>query len=128
MAPATQTEADVIRDTERSRLRHLVAGNVEAALAFHAPDFQLINPLGGIFSRSEYLDAIASGYLDYVRWDPESIEVRIDKDTAAIRYKSTIQVTLGGVPRPALPHWHTDLYERSKKGWHVVWSQATQIV
>ena len=128
MEPRTQTEADLIRETERSRLRHLVAGNVQAAGPFHAPDFQLINPLGRLFSKSEYLDAIESGFLKYVRWDPESIDVRVDNNTAAIRYKSTLQVTFGGVSRPALPHWHIDLYERHKEGWHVVWSQATQII
>ena len=128
MKPGTQTEADAIRDVERSRLKHLIAGNVEAASPFHAPDFQLISPLGRAFSKSEYLDAIASGFLHYVQWEPGSIEVRLYGDTSVIRYKSTLKVTLGGEPGAALNYWHTDLYEKYKERWHVVWSQATEIV
>ena len=53
----SQAEFDVIRETERERLRALVEGNMEVARKLHADDFQLISPLGGTFPRSSILAA-----------------------------------------------------------------------
>jgi hypothetical protein len=50
---------------ERRRLRALVAGDPEAAEQLHADDYQLITPSGATLSKHEYLDAIASGELNY---------------------------------------------------------------
>ncbi len=112
---------------ERERLSLLVAGDVEAARRLHAEDFQLVNPVGRALSRDQYMQSLSSGYLDYVAWQPGPIEVRIAGPIAAIRYRSELQVTLGGEARPRLPHWHTDVYRRSNGRWQVVWSQATEI-
>ena len=48
MSSASEPEAvsDLIRATERERLRSLVTRNLETANQLHADDFQLINPLG----------------------------------------------------------------------------------
>ena len=112
---------------ERERLSLLVAGDVEAARRLHSEDFQLVNPVGRALSRDQYMQSLSSGYLDYVAWDPGPIEVRIAGPLAAIRYRSELQVTLGGEPRPRLPHWHTDVYRKTGGRWQVVWSQATEI-
>jgi hypothetical protein len=73
------------------------------------------------------MQSLSSGYLDYVAWDPGPIEVRMSGPIAAIRYRSELQVTLGGRPLPRLPHWHTDIYRNINGRWQVVWSQATEI-
>lgn len=116
-----------LQTLERTRLRALVSGDIETARALHADDFQLITPIGVALSRSEYLGAIASGQIDYLHWEPGSIDVRLHGDTAAIRYRAELEVVFGGHPMPRAGHWHTDLYERTASGWQVVWSQATQI-
>lgn len=46
-ASNVHAEADLIRRTERERVRALVEANVKRARQLHADDFQLINPLGG---------------------------------------------------------------------------------
>lgn len=125
--PRIAAEKDMIRDIERLRLSHLVAGNIIAARELHADDFQLINPMGKAFSREEYLGSLASGYLDYLHWQPGPIEVHLEGDTAVIRYRSQLQVSLGGKPREPLPHWHTDLYRKRDGRWQVIWSQATEV-
>ena len=103
----------------------LVAGDAAAADSLHAPDFQLINPYGRLSTKAEYLGALKSGFLDYVRWDPEPIAVRVYGNAAAVRYKSMLEVVVNGERAPARPHWHTDVYERRDGRWMVVWSQAT---
>src|SRR5687767_6609068 len=69
--PGTSTpgEEEAVRAVERHRLQLLVAGDVAAARELHADDFQLINPVGRALTRDQYMQSLASGYLDYVAWD-----------------------------------------------------------
>lgn len=121
------TEADLIRATERGRLRALVEANMEVARQLHADDFQLINPLGQSLSKEQYLGGIASGDLDYLVWEPESIEVRLYDQAAVIRYQSQLEIVVQGQKVPRQRYWHTDSYEKRNGRWQVVWSQATEI-
>lgn len=120
-------ETDRIRDVERRRLRALVDADMEVARQLHAPDFQLITPIGDALSKDEYLGAIAAGHLKYVIWEPETIEVRLYGNAAAIRYRAQLEVIFSGHKVPLSPYWHTDLYEQHEGYWLVVWSQATAI-
>ena len=118
-------EAELIRSTERERLRVLVAGDVERAAQLHTDDFQLINPLGGALSKAQYLGGIGSGQIHYLYWEPESIAVRLYADAAVIRYRSELEIVVKGHHIPRQRYWHTDLYERHGTQWQVVWSHAT---
>ena len=118
-------DAEVIRATERERLRALVGGDVERAGRLHAEEFQLINPLGGALSKEQYLGAIRSGQIHYLHWEPESIAVRVYGDAAVIRYVSQLEIVVQGHHIPRQRYWHTDLYERHGHQWRVVWSHAT---
>ena len=122
-----QAEADLIRATERERLRALVEANVPRASQLHADDFQLINPLGGALSKGQYLGGIGSGEIDYLFWEPDSIAVRLYDEAAVIRYPSHLEIIVQGRHVPRQRYWHTDLYERRDGQWQVVWSQATEI-
>jgi ketosteroid isomerase-like protein len=128
-APAgqDQAEADILRETERERLRALVEGDVSRAGQLHTEDFQLINPLGGVLSKEQYLGGIGSGQIKYRFWEPDSITVRVYGDVAVIRYQSQLEIDVQGVHIPRRRYWHTDLYERREGQWRVVWSQATGI-
>lgn len=121
------SDSDILRDTERERLRALVAADVARAGPLHADDFQLINPLGGALSKEQYLGGIASGQIKYLAWEPESIAVRRYGDVAVIRYQSQLEIIVQGRHIPRQRYWHTDLYERRNGQWQVVWSHATGI-
>lgn len=123
----TDGEAELIRAAERARLAALVAGDVAKAAQFHADEFQLVNPVGAVLSKAQYLGSLASGQLDYVAWEPAEIEVRHEGRQAVIRYRSKLQVTVNGRSLPKTPHWHIDVYEKRNGKWQVVWSQATRI-
>jgi hypothetical protein len=84
------TEADLIRATERERLRGLVAGDASAVRDLHADDFQLINPGGAAVSKEQYLSDVASGVVNYLVWEPGAIKVRLYGEGAVIRYQSQL--------------------------------------
>ena len=122
---AQDQEAELLRSTERERLNALVTGDVERAARLHTDDFQLINPLGGSLSKEQYLGGIRAGQIRYSYWEPESIAVRLYADSAAIRYRSELEIVVQGRHIPRQRYWHTDLYERRGGQWQVVWSHAT---
>lgn len=122
---AADQDAELLRATERERLRALVSGDVERAGQLHTADFQLINPLGGALSKEQYLGGISSGQIRYLYWEAESIAVRIYGDVAVIRYESQIEIIVQGHHIPRQRYWHTDLYERHGSQWQVAWSHAT---
>jgi Domain of unknown function (DUF4440) len=102
-------EAEVIRTTERERLRALVAKDMEVARQLHAEDFELVNPGGVTFSKDQYLGAVASGELDYVVCEPDSpMQVRVHADCAVIRYRSKLEVIFKKQAFPADPLHHTN--------------------
>jgi ketosteroid isomerase-like protein len=120
-------EADLLRATEHERVHALVAGDVSRAMELHADDFQLVNPLGGVMSKEQYLGGVSSGQINYRSWEPESMVVRVYGDVAVLRYRSQLEIVVGGRHIPRQRYWHTDLYERRGGGWQVVWSHATGI-
>ena len=126
-SPRDQAEADLLRATERARLRALVDGNVDRARGLHSPDFQLITPAGTTVTKEQYLGFIASGQLDYLYWEPDSIAVRMYENSAVIRYRSQLEVNVFGTKVSRRPYWHTDVYEKRDGRWQAVWSQATEI-
>ena len=128
MTMSSAAEVEELRATERTRLRALVDADIEVARALHAEDFQLITPGGSVLSREQYLDGIASGYLNYRVWEPDSeIDVRLYDEVALIRYRSRLHMSLDGAAGELRHVWHTDDYEKRDGRWQIVWSHATII-
>lgn len=96
----------------------------------HAPDFQLVHPSGGVWSRDQYLAGIASGHINYRRFEAVSpIDVMADRDLAVLRYRSLIDIAVAG-QRPGeleCGHLECDWRDGSGASWQVRWSQATSI-
>ncbi len=124
----TRFEADELRATESERLRALLNGDMEVARKLHADDFQLVTPLGAVFSKEEYLGAIAAGHLHYLACELDSsIDVRTYGKVALIRYRAQIEIEVQGQRYARAPYWFIDVYERREDRWQVVWSQGTGI-
>lgn len=125
---ASPPDLAALEKVEHERVRALVDADIETARKLHADDYQLINPMGGVITREQYLGAIASGDLDYLSWTPGQMAVRHFGSGAVVRYQAEIQVVVKGVPdAPVGKLWHTDVYELRDGRWQVVWSQATHI-
>lgn len=126
-ASSSTSEADLLRETERARLRALVSADIVQARQLHAPDFQLITPIGTALSKEDYLGAVASGQIKYLTWKPADIAVRLYDGVAVIRYSAQLEVVFNGHKIALSDYWHTDTYEHRDGRWMVVWSQATAI-
>ena len=121
------TSPEVLQDLERKRLAALVAADIDLARSLHADDYELITPGGASMSREEYLDAISTGELHYVVFEPASeLRVRIYERAAVIRYRAKIEVLVSGELDSGL-FWHSDVHELRQGRWQAVWSQATRI-
>lgn len=125
--PEAYDLARQLQNTERTRLRALVDGDMAAAGALHADDYQLITPGGATLSKAEYLGAIEDGSLRYTRFEPDGeIRVRLWGRGAALRYQVIIENVADGSPFHDRC-WHTDIYELRDGRWQAVWSHATRI-
>jgi len=127
------TSADLeeeLRGIERRRLRSLVEVRLDEADALHAPDFALVHPSGGVWSKDQYLQGIASGDIDYRSFEAVSaIDVMVDGKIAVLRYRSAIDIAVRGQEPGLLECWHLDCYRGDSGGgpWRIRWSQATSI-
>jgi Domain of unknown function (DUF4440) len=121
-------QAERLRQIERTRLKALVDANVAVAGPLIANDFELINPLGELLTRTDLLGDVGSGALDFVSDTITSqIGVRLHGDAATLRYRHTISVALAQVGSVTHPAWTTALYERRKGNWQIVWEQTGAI-
>ena len=120
-------DAELMRETERRRLRALVEADMAAAEPLHAADYQLITPAGHALSKADYLGSIAAGELRYEVFEPASpIAVRGAGPVALLRYQARITVAEDAAAM-SITCWHTDFYELRDDRWQAVWSQATAI-
>jgi hypothetical protein len=121
-----ETVKELIRNTERLRLKSLVDADMVTARKLHADDFELITPSGGVMSKEKYMTDIESGRLDYKIWNPGDITVRLYGNVALIRYTDTgFEVFQNGKLAWSGIVKHTDLYEKIDGQWKVVWSHAS---
>ncbi len=127
--PTMAMTEDGLRDLEERRLRSLVDFDPATADELHAHDFQLINPSGIALSKEAYLGDLASGFVDYLIFEPASgIDVHLVLGAGILRYQSSLELVLGGSPIPKSTYWHTDYYEERDGRWQAVWSQATEVL
>ena len=123
------SDADLIRQIERQRLRSLVDVDLGTARRLHTDDFQLINPAGAPLTKQEYLGALESGQLDYIAWEPGDITVKLYGNAAVIRYRDNrFDVNSGSNIVHRGPMYHTNVYERRGGEWQIVWSQASGVI
>ena len=120
--------SEAVQAIERERLAALLKADIQTAGRIHADDFQLITPLGAVFSKDQYLGAVAAGVIKYVVMELESqVDARVYGDVVLIRYRAAIEIDVQGQRYPRASYWFTDAYEKRDECWQIVWSQGTGI-
>ena len=126
---AGATDPGRLDEQERRRLAALVAADTTLLDDLHAEDFVLVNPGGGEWDKTFYLGGIADGSIDYRRFEVVTpIQVLADDSVAVVRYRSAIEIAVGGGPYESLYAWHLDCYRHDERSgrWRCLWSQATR--
>ena len=114
------TIAEIIRATERDRLRAFVSADIPVLERLHTDDFQLINPGGRTLTKAEYLGGVAAGDIAYLVWAPSSaMDVRLYDEAAAVRDQSHTEIVDFGETF-VIDNWHPDVYEWRDERWQVV--------
>ena len=120
----TTSSADQVRTAVRTLARAAVDADTAKARPLLAPDFQLIDVLGTIETRADYLTTIG-GAVDFVSINVVSpITVRVYGNTAVARYQEAFEA-VAGPDRVKHRAWTTDLFEQRHGRWQFVWSQTT---
>lgn len=82
-SPNTQAETEVMA-VEHARTAALDHADVAALDRILADDVTYIHASGKVDTKQSYLDAIRSGTLHYISWQPKNLHVRVLGDGAAI--------------------------------------------
>ena len=123
---ANIADETMLIELERSRLAAFVAGDWDLLDALHAEDFELVNPQGIAWSKSQYLGPMRAGRWQYLVFEPVGqMRASVRGDAGAVRYRSRLSLQIGETVLPASHYRHTDYYERRDGRWQVVFSQAT---
>jgi hypothetical protein len=121
-------QVERLRQIEKKRLRALVRADVAVARPLMAKDFELIDPLGDVMTREDFLGAVRSGALDFLSDTLTSqISVRLHGSIAALRYRHTIDIVVAGFGHLTHPARTTAVYERRGGAWQIVWEQTGAI-
>lgn len=128
ISPNVDLDTEAIHHIQQERAGALLAPNIETARRIYADDFQLITPLGAVFSKNEYLGAVEAGVLRYSVIELDSpLQVRLCGDVALVRYRTQIEIEVQGQRYLRSPYWFTDAYEKRDGQWQIAWSQGTGI-
>ena len=79
----TSAEQEVMA-VERARTTALERSDIAAIDRIMAPDVTYIHASGKVDTKQSYIDAIRSGQLHYISWQPKSLHVRVVGDSAAV--------------------------------------------
>jgi uncharacterized protein (TIGR02246 family) len=121
------SDAARVRALDKVERSALVAGDADAVAQVLASDFELVDPSGDHQTRSQYLQSVSSGGIDYQKFDAVSpVDVRVSSDVAVVTYESQLSVSAGA---EHLEHraWHTHVYKKRDGQWKQVWAQATAV-
>ena len=79
---------------EQTRVAALDAQDVPTLEKIMADDVTYVHASGKVDTKASYLDAIRSGQLHYISWQPKSMQVRtLGKDAAVINGEYAVRVT-----------------------------------
>jgi ketosteroid isomerase-like protein len=76
---------------EQARTTALIHSDVAALDRIMADDATYVHASGKVDTKASYLDAIRSGRLRYLAWDPMKLNVRVMGDTAVVDGEYAVQ-------------------------------------
>jgi hypothetical protein len=122
---ADDTAAEIAR-VEDTRFAAMQAGDVGTLDGLLAPELTYTHSNAKVETKAEFLEAIRSGSLKYLRIVPSDTNVRVYGDTAVRTGRCAFEVEMGGQTLKPVTRF-TDVYVRSGGSWRLVAWQSTRI-
>jgi ketosteroid isomerase-like protein len=116
--------AEQVRQTYQCQLDAMVAGDVHALDGLLAPDYTARHITGYRQPKREWLQQIRDGEFTYHAIEVESVDVRVDGDTATLVSRAHVDVTIGA-SRGRWPLESTIAFENRSGSWAAIASAAT---
>lgn len=126
----TSEAAKQVLAAEKARTAALEHADVAALARIMADDVTYIHASGKTDTKKSYLDAIRSGQLHYISWQPKNLQVRVLGDGAVINGEYAVRVTDSRV-RPApfnINIFILTVYARRAGQWQQIAWQSTRDV
>jgi hypothetical protein len=129
-SPEASPAAKEVLATEQARTTALDHADVAALEKIMADDVTYIHASGRVDTKKSYLDAIRSGELHYISWQPKSVQVRMLGESAVINGEYAVRVTDSRVPTSPLELniFFLTVYTRRDGRWQQVAWQSTRDV
>lgn len=105
--------------------RAMIEKDTAALRPMFADDFYLVHMTGTRQNRSQYLEAIADGTLNYYSCQTEQLEVNIDGDTATLTGRSRVLAAVYGGGKHTWRLQLTFRLRREADGWRFTYSTAS---
>jgi ketosteroid isomerase-like protein len=90
--PTTKSEKEVMA-TEEARTDALDRSDLGALDRLMADDVTYVHASGKVDTKKSYLDAIHSGKLHYISWQPRNLQVRVMGSGAVVNGEYLVRVT-----------------------------------
>jgi ketosteroid isomerase-like protein len=128
-AAASEAEKQVMA-AEHARTTALEHSDLATLEKIMADDVTYIHASGKVDTKTTYLDAIRSGQLHYISWQPKTIQVRVIGDSAVINGEYLVRVTDSRVqPNPFdINIFFLTVYARRDGRWQQIAWQSTRDV
>ena len=130
LAAATGVRAQVnvppavedIRQLERTRFEAMVRADTATLRQILSTDLTYTHTTGQTETKEEFLRTVATGRIDYVAIQPESLDVRLYAQTAVVTGRSRMHV---GQQQFSIQF--LDVYRMVRNSWELVAWQATRL-
>ncbi len=122
-------EINEVVTAEQTRVAALDAQDVPTLEKIMADDDTYVHASGKVDTKASYLEAIRSGQLHYISWQPKSMQVRVlGKDAAVINGEYAVRVTDARVqPQPFdIDILILSVYARRDGRWQQIAWQSTR--
>lgn len=128
LAQSQSTSAEILA-IEKSRTVALVQSDLNTVDKMLADDLTYVHASGKIDSKASYLDALRSGDLRYLSWEPKELHARSYGDTGVVTGKYHVRTIDQRVQGQALDVQIIFLSVYAKRGGHwqqVAWQSTSE--
>jgi len=131
IAVAGESAADAdtkrkVRNLEKKRIRAMIDGDRLFLNHILADDLTYSHSTGIVQTKSDFIESVAGGDIDYLSIGPAGTDIRIYNDTAVVTGTAAFEVKAGG-EHHAVSLRYTCVYVEREGVWQVVAWHSTRI-